>query len=113
MRRSLTRRERLRKSSEISRLFSGARRIERRDVRLLFQKNDFGWNRFGCGVVRGCRTAVLRNREKRLSREAYRLLKVRLAEGWDLFVIVRRFGSTYSDRCRQLKNLFTDAGLLL
>lgn len=55
---------------------------------------------------------MLRNREKRLSREAYRQIKGRLSEGWDLFVIVRRFGSTYSDRCRDLMSLFLDAGLL-
>jgi ribonuclease P protein component len=112
MKRSLTRRERLRKSSEISRLFSGARRVERSGIRLLFQKNDVGWNRFGCGVARGCRTAVLRNREKRLSREAYRHLKGRLADGWDLFVIVRRPGATYSDRYRDFGILFSEAGLL-
>jgi ribonuclease P protein component len=86
--------------------------MERGNIRLLFQKNDLGWNRFGCGVARGCRTAVLRNREKRLSREAYRSLKERLSAGWDLFVIVRSFGSTFSLRCREMQTLFEEAGLL-
>ena len=70
-----------------------------------------------CGIV-SCRNrvlwnAVIRNRAKRLSREAYRLIRNRIASGYDLILLVYpETGLVLSDRMEQLESLFSKAGLL-
>jgi len=98
MRRSLTRAERLRASKDIRELFSGAARIEGRGIRLLARTNRSGATRFGVVIARGCSSAVRRNREKRLTREAYRSLKDRVPAGRDVLFYVKRFGMTFDER---------------
>jgi ribonuclease P protein component len=110
MRRSLTRRERLRRSSEIKELFSSARRTESRGVRLLYRSNGTRVTRFAVVVARGCGGAVRRNREKRITREAYRSLKDRIDPGYDLVFLVLRFGAPLSERRAIIGQLLDRAG---
>jgi len=60
--------------------------------------------------------AVVRNRAKRLSREAFRLMKGRLSCGNDFILLVYPeseswAGGSLSERTAQLESLFTKAGL--
>jgi len=60
--------------------------------------------------------AVSRNRARRLGREAFRLMKYRLENGYDLILLVYpescASGTVLSDRAEQLDSLFKKAGLL-
>ncbi len=111
MRRSLTRGERLRGSGAIKGLFATARRAEAQGLKLLSQENGIGVNRIAIVVGRGCGGAVRRNREKRITREAYRDLKSGLASGYDLVFIVGRFGQSFQERRHTLRRLFERAHL--
>jgi ribonuclease P protein component len=111
MRKSLTRKDRLRSNSEIRELFSSAARIEGRGVKLLYRSNGGRGNRFAVVVARGCGGAVRRNREKRITREAYRSLKETIAEGHDLLFLVVRFGASLADRSASIRQLVGRAGL--
>jgi ribonuclease P protein component len=111
MRRSLTRTERLRRNADIRELFSTAARVEGRGVKLLHRRNGSGANRFAVVISRGCGGAVRRNREKRITREAYRSLKETLPAGHDILFLVVRFGATFSERCASMRQLVSRAGL--
>jgi len=111
MRRSLTRQERLRRSRDIKGLFAAARRVEWRGVKLLYKDNGSDSTRFAVVVARGCGGAVRRNREKRITREAYRSLKETVTPGFDLIFLIVRFGAPFADRRVALRHLLGRAGL--
>ena len=109
MRRSLTRSERLRAANDIRRLFRSARRIEAGGLKLLVERNGIPQTRMAVVVARGC-GAVRRNREKRLTREAYRTLKDRVPPGHDLVFLVSRFGCSYAERRSTMTQVLNRAG---
>jgi ribonuclease P protein component len=111
MRRSLTRRERLRGRTAIRRVFSAGKSAERKGIKLLSIENDLSWNRIAVCPVRGFRRAVDRNRAKRLCREAYRALKERVAVGYDLAFVLYPGHFTLADRNRQIESLLARVGL--
>jgi ribonuclease P protein component len=110
MRRSLTRDERLRAGSDIKRLFKTGRRIDVGGLKLLHERNGLVANRMAVVVARGCDGAVRRNREKRITREAYRSLKERVPPGHDLLFLVVRFGSSFAERRSHMRTLLARAG---
>ena len=79
-------------------------------MKLLHDRNGSATNRFAVVVARGCDGAVRRNREKRITREAYRLLKERIAPGHDLVFLVGRFGSSFAERRLLMEQLLRRAG---
>ena len=111
MRRSLTRKERLRSGRDIRGVFTGGRKVEASGLRLLHRTNGTSLTRVAVVVGRGCGGAVRRNREKRLTREAWRALKQRLAPGHDVVIVVARFGAPLSERLAVLRRLLERAGL--
>jgi ribonuclease P protein component len=111
MRKNLTRGERLHGTGAIKGLFATARRVEARGLKLLSQENRAGVNRIAIVVGRGCGGAVRRNRERRITREAYRDLKSSLVLGYDLVFVVGRFGQSFGERRDTLRRLFERARL--
>ena len=92
-------------------MFAAARRVEARGVKLLYRANETPGTRFAVVVARGCGGAVRRNREKRISREAWRSLKRSVVPGMDVVVLVYRFGATYVERRDAMAQLIERAGL--
>lgn len=92
-------------------MFSAARRVESRGVKLLYKGNGGPATRFAVVVARGCGGAVSRNREKRITREAYRSLKETILPGNDLVFLIVRFGARFSERCAVMEQLIGRAGL--
>jgi ribonuclease P protein component len=110
MRRSLTRDERIRAGRDIRRLFRAGRRVDAGGLKLLHACNGSLSNRIAVVVARGCGGAVRRNREKRITREAYRSLKERVSPGHDLLFLVARFGSSYAERRGLMTQVLRRAG---
>lgn len=111
MRRSLTKRERIRKRADLKRLFSSARRVECPGLKLLYSPNHLSSNRVAFATIRGFRTAVERNRAKRVCREAYRAVKEQLKDGFDLVLVLRPGPSRTQERTRQILLLAAQARL--
>jgi ribonuclease P protein component len=88
--RRLLRKHRIRHAAEFQRVFR--RRATASDRRLLVfgQRSGLSHPRLGLSVSRKVGGAVVRNRWKRVIREAFRLTRHELPSGVDLVVIPRR-----------------------
>jgi len=84
-------------------------------------ENDKPYNRICFTFSRKFGNAVVRNHAKRLSREAFRLMKPRLLGSYDLVFLVYppqdkeqsgKSKTTFSEKVLQLESLFSKAGLL-
>jgi len=113
MRKSLTRGERLRSQSDISRVFKSANRVSCSGAKLVYCKNDIEWNRIAVTLVRKYGNSVQRNRSKRIVREIYRSLKNNLKPGFDIVIVLYPGDYNYSIRMSQVKYLLGKAGILL
>jgi ribonuclease P protein component len=112
MKKNLTRYERLRASKDFEALFACPIRVEADGIRLVYKRNERGINRIAVSVGRGCGGAVPRNREKRLTREAYREIKSEITiKGGDFLFCIGRFGQSFLERRETLRTLFMKAGL--
>lgn len=86
--RTLSRDERLRKRSEIDRVFRKGRATAGKWMRVHVLENNLAWSRLAVSVPgRKVGGAVRRNRWKRLVREAFRLNKHALGPGLDIVVV--------------------------
>jgi ribonuclease P protein component len=112
MRKSLTRSERLKGRYSLRRVFTESKKCDTRGIRVYYIENNLDWNRVAVCPVRGFRNAVARNREKRVCREAYRLLKNKLKIGYDLAFVLYPGKHSLSDRLRQLEAIFERIGLI-
>jgi ribonuclease P protein component len=112
MRKNLTKKERLKGRSRLNRVFKGAEKSETRGLRVYYIENNLDWNRIAVSPVRGFKNAVVRNREKRICREAYRQLKHKLKFGYDLAFVIFPGKYSLSDRIRQLEAVFKQIGLV-
>jgi ribonuclease P protein component len=110
---SLTKNEILRGRSDISRVFTGSRRESAASYTLLFRKNGLLRNRILVITEKGIKSAVIRNREKRISKEIYRSLKEMLKVGFDIVVISRVNKKKFAERLVEMNALFVKADLML
>ncbi len=113
MRRSLTKGDRLKRSSDIGRVFASGRKVSCYGAKLYYRENGRAGNRMTVTLVRKYGSAVQRNRAKRVLREAYRLSKASLKRGFDMVVVLYPHTDSYRNRAAQLARLFEKAGLLL
>ena len=89
MKRSLTKRERVTDRRSVRNLFRASSTPRRSGLRVFYAANDAGCSRVVVCPARGFAHAPARNRQRRLLREAYRLLKHRVTPGYDLLLQIR------------------------
>jgi len=105
-RHTLTKSERIRRRSEFSALFESGRRIHTGNLTVILGRNPSGTRRLGLVVGRRvAKTAVRRNRMKRLLREFFRLNKHRLPASQDILIVARKDFSSMKcqDLCGELE----------
>ena len=113
MRKNLTRIERLRSQSEISRVFKSSTRVSCSGAKMVYRKNELEWNRIAVTLVRKYGNSVQRNRSKRILREIYRSLKNDLKPGFDIVIVLYPGDYNYSIRESQVKYLLRKANIFL
>lgn len=86
----LPKRHRLAKSTDIRRVYDEGRCWSNHLLVLCKRPNGLVHSRYAFSVSRRVGKAVVRNRVRRLLREALRSYLDLLAEGWDVLVIARR-----------------------
>jgi len=79
--------ERLRKRSGIREVFKKGRVASCAGAKLFFLANGLAHNRVAFTFARKFGNAVSRNRRRRLGREAYRKLRARTRQGYDLVLL--------------------------
>jgi len=79
----------LRKSAQYNAVYRRGKRIRGRHFSLIFLSNDQGYNRLGISV-HGVKTAVRRNRFKRVVREFFRLNRDLLPQDVDMVFAIRK-----------------------
>lgn len=84
---TFTKEERLRKKSDIDRVFRKGRVTAGKLMRVHVLDNNLTWSRLAVSVPGKVGGAVKRNRWKRLVREAFRLNKDALGPGLDIVVV--------------------------
>ena len=109
---SFPRKEKLKKKDEIRELFRQRKAVSCQGAKLLFKPNGLPHNRIAFAFPRKFGNAVERNYSRRLSREAYRLLKNEFRKGYDFVLLVLPGRDDFSIRTDQLRQLFSRAGLL-
>lgn len=102
--------ERIRDPKDFRRAFERRRSVADANLVVYGVENERDHPRLGISVSRKkVKTAVARNRIKRLLREAFRLTKGRLPRGVDLVVVPRGPGLTFAQALRALPALARDA----
>ena len=105
--------ERIKKSSDIQRLFKKGKRVHTAGAKLFFLFTGADANRIAFALPRGFGNAVQRNRSKRLSREAYRLLRANMRAGYDMVLLVYPGSDSFEKRCAEMRDLCGKAGLFV
>jgi len=86
----MKKRSHLRKNSEFQRVRREGRSWAHPLAVLCALRNDLGYSRLGFSVSKRVGGAVVRNRAKRLMREATRLRQAMIVDGWDVVIIARQ-----------------------
>ena len=97
----------------IKRVFAEGRCITCSGAKLFILQNRLPINRIVFTFTRKYGNAVMRNRSRRLSREAYRLMSSRLRTGYDLVLLVYPGMDDFASRGEQLRILFSKAGFFV
>jgi ribonuclease P protein component len=127
MRKSLTRRERLRGAAALKKVFTVPRKITCSGAGLFAAENGLEYNRVVVSTVRGYGGSVERNRARRIGKEVYRCIKSSIKPGFDLAFILFPSGKSglsatrrrisgdfsYGERSAQFSFLLKKAGILL
>ena len=105
--------ERITRSGDVDLLFRTGRFTRTRGFKMGYRPNGRDGHRVAFAPTRSLRRAVDRNRQKRISREAYRRLYAGIVGSYDLvFVIYDDASTTTRERCGDMVKVLGSARLL-
>jgi ribonuclease P protein component len=109
----MERRYRLRLNADFQRVRQKGKSWANRLVVLCALPNDLEHSRFGFAVSKRIGKAVVRNRVRRRMREAVRLRRPSIADGWDMIFIARSAvaDATHAEISRGIEDLLRLANL--
>ncbi len=113
MKRSLTKKERLKSREDISRVFRSSAKVSCVGAKLVYRENELDWNRIAVALVRKYGNSVVRNRSKRIVREIYRNIKFNIKPGYDMVMVLYPGNYDYNQRLEQFFYLLKKADLLI
>lgn len=97
----------MKENRNFRRLYYRGKSAATRYVVVYYIKNRIGSNRLGLTVSTKLGGAVVRNRIKRLLREAYRLHEAEFKTGYDLVLVAR--GRAAGAKCREIEKALLEA----
>ncbi len=99
-------RSHLRRPQDFARVYDGGIRAGDNHLLIFAARNELGYSRFGLSVSKKHGTAVVRNRKRRLIREAFRLQQHAIPAGYDFVLIPRQsIDSALGDFERSLRTI--------
>lgn len=106
---------RLKKSWEFKKVYRNGRTVVSKNIVLYYCRNGLPYNRIGFSIRKKVGKSVIRNRIRRIYREAFLHMEDKLQTGYDFIVIARKPSAAVSfhDACKELHNLCRKAQLLL
>ena len=112
MKKSLTKKEILRKKSDLKRIFASGSNCKSRGAKILFLQNSLSYNRFAVTLVRKYGNSVERNYSKRVLREVYRSEKNNIKGCFDIVIVLYPGNYSFQERYDQFKVLIKRANLV-
>ncbi|MCL5981480.1 MAG: ribonuclease P protein component [Firmicutes bacterium] len=105
--------KRLRKNWQFKQVFGQGRSAATREIVFYFLANNLGFNRTGFVTSKKLGVAVVRNRVKRVMREAYRTWEGQLPKGFDMVFVARpaAVGRDFQRIVAEMKLVLCRAGL--
>jgi len=103
----------VRKNKEFGLVCQTGKKIVGQRVVIYYLENKLGWTRLGISVSKRIGKATVRNRVKRLMREAFRLNRYRYRPGYDMVWVARSraVGTSLEDLSQEVNKLLGKVGL--
>jgi len=100
----------LRNSREFQAVYKRGRSVVTKYIVMYYKKNDLNENRIGISVSKKVGNAVIRNRVKRLIKEAFRLKADSIGQGYDIVFVarVRMNQATFKDTTREMNRVLKE-----
>lgn len=103
--------EHIKKTTDIQRVFKRGSYARVTGAKLFVLKNNDDCNRIAFALPRHYGNAVQRNYSKRLSREAYRRVKMSIKTGYDIVLLSYSGYDSFTERMTQIHDLCKKTGL--
>jgi len=106
--------DRLRKNREFRRVYRYGRTVVTKNIVLYYCPNGLRLNRIGFSISKKVGKSVVRNRIKRIYREAIRQVEEQLKKGYDFVLIARKpaVSVSFHEACKELYGLCRKKRLL-
>ncbi|MFO7929693.1 MAG: ribonuclease P protein component [Candidatus Humimicrobiaceae bacterium] len=106
--------QRLKKNWEFKRVYRKGRTVVSRNIVLYYCPNNLDYNRIGFSISKKVGKSVVRNRIRRVYREAFRVVDKCLQRGYDFILIARKpaVDVSFDQASKELYNLCRKKQLL-
>ena len=99
--------QRLKKNWEFKRVYRNGRTVVSRNIVLYYCPNDHEYNRIGFSISKKVGKSVVRNRIRRVYKEAFKAVDKYLVKGYDFILIARKpaVDASFRQASKELFNL--------